>query len=246
MKRLLLISAVLMLPWLAHGQFILNDMFPSFAVNNSANRSLGHAVKCSQFDLLYATFRKPFSYFGHCGIIELGYVLHCSLRCSMARFCNTILNVLRLVSEPQMSRIHTQRIISSWAVVTDVHSRWNWSVGQYPRDTMRYVVLSIVEMPVRRLVTMCACLPQPALVWTTFVNFCPKSLLYWVAAFSLLVATRLTATKVWGLSLVGRIGLELSATNETLNLHLNSFLFDSGATRPAFHCAVAFCKEDTK
>lgn len=90
-------------------------------------------------------------------------------------FSPHIKHVLRLCSNPEMVWINTCRIVSSWTVMMDLHSFWNWS---YVKDVANPVNPNDSKLPSASLDLAVAAFgyvasPKPAGI--CFMDLCPEA-----------------------------------------------------------------------
>jgi len=152
--------------------------FVGFDVRNQRNIN---AIFCGNYaarSVISANFKSHFPRNFHSFFIEMmlfarrkviGFVSWVSA------FCRTISHVCFLAAKKQMIRTNTSWVV---ALVANKKSVWNWSMGQFPRNSVRKTATSssfFSNHSIAGFVSI-SC-PDPATV--RFFDFAPKSVCKW-------------------------------------------------------------------
>jgi len=103
------------------------DVFPSFPVFGFGYRRIGHPPQCSYLSMGSMVFSDQLNI----AVLELGIWPAFSKTVSL--FMIAILSIIFRCSKKKMPWIYAGGII---AVVKNLHSWWNWTVIEYPRNSV--------------------------------------------------------------------------------------------------------------
>lgn len=217
----------------------LRDMLPYFPQHDVTGRPKRHSVLFIERLKLFRAWDISSSNFSHDCLSQLCSTL--TLAFCLPVFCHHIRRIIGMCSKEKMVWITTLRLV---ALVANKNAIWNRPIRQSPRNTVRHVFFPISENSIKRFTNVCASFPHPTFIWRTFGDLLPKSYFGWTR--SVCTCTRNAATDLWSTFKLKWNYLEFFSADRTVHLHRNTFLFNSGATRPAFHCAVAFREESSQ
>jgi len=136
----------------------VRDMFPSSVFPNTVDRVCGYTKRYSYF------FRKPciLSDFDYIGICKFG--LKITRAIGLPLFLATVIHIILKSSKKKMFRIAT-----GWgvALVKHVHTFWNRTIMDFPRDTMGTNIFSFTIPDLSIPLSICSPYPKP----TTTIRF---------------------------------------------------------------------------
>lgn len=167
---------------------------PIFATENGRNCPPAYTVLFTQLALKYATLCVALAYFYDLFLGKLGVAVCFPVR--MTTLSNHIGNVVIVCSKKEMRWITTRAIcpvanrIVYVAFMKNVEATNNHAIRENPRDAVSEMLIKESGISVKAISFWALWpLPQPAIIWATLLNVCPKIVLckysFWASVMSL-------------------------------------------------------------
>lgn len=136
------------------------------------NSNVSKAILLCQFAARYISSREAGTNFNNFFVSQFGHSAFFAISRYMTTFFNHVFNVVDLRSKKKMIRSDTRRIVASMQYVK---AFWVGIASKLPRSVCGLYSPSVyTKLPIAATTITN---PQPASVWTVFVNLLPKSFL---------------------------------------------------------------------